>query len=116
MPVVPTPQELLFIMRRRAGLTQEEFGKQYGATQHQVTKWELGIIRIPSDILAVLEGSIRPTAAELLTILRRRRKENISDAAAKLGVSRQYLSEIETEKHPKHAKEYLKKYIKAVDI
>ncbi len=86
-----SPAEILFIWRFRKDLTAEEAAYYWGVNYSRYRAWEAGSkgysMRVPLGYA--------PTLREKLIILRRRAKLTQAQLAEKMGVSRQWLSQME---------------------
>jgi DNA-binding XRE family transcriptional regulator len=111
--IAPTLPELMFLARRRAGLTQRQYAKEIGMAQWKISRMETGVTAIPPELLNTLETTIKPTDSELLTLARRRNGEFQHEAAVKLGIERPYLVDVERKGRGGRAEQHLEKYLKS---
>ena len=87
-------KEKLFIARHRLGINQTRMAKYYGLTRHEISDMELGELKVSSKIKDISE--IELTKTEVCIILRRRANLNHTQLSGKMGVSRSWVSLMET--------------------
>lgn len=96
-----TDAERLVLWRRAGAMTREDAAEQLGVTLYRYRRWESGSETPSAPVRFMMRrGVARPTAYEAAFILRRRRGVTQAGLAKKLGVSRQWLGEMELGKVP----------------
>ncbi len=92
-----TLNEYLFIERHKLKINQTKMANKFGITRHQYSEIELGL-----KLIGVLPGwrnlitSFKLTNVEKCIILRRRANLNHTQLSGKMGVSRSWVSLMET--------------------
>ena len=86
--------EKLFIHRYRLNLNQTRMAGYLGLTRHRLSKLELGELKIPPKTFGI--SDIKLTKVEICIILRRRLGLNHTQLSGKMGVSRTWVSHMET--------------------
>lgn len=99
--------EILRVLRRRAGSTQEEVAARYGATQPMVSMWENDELPFPGLVNPINDLTI----SERCYLTRRRKGLTINRAAEMMDVS--HVTIINWERGNPENKEYLDKLNKS---
>ncbi len=86
--------EKFFIKRFRLNINQTEVADYFGLTRHEISKIELGQLGPPIPGLEF--KGIKLTRVEICIILRRREGLNHTQLSGKMGVSRTWVSHMET--------------------
>lgn len=81
-----TKGERLYIVRRRRGMSQEDFAARFGVSHDTLSKVEKGR-KLPPHAITVY-GRVAPTKGEQITILRRRLGLTIAELALHLDLSK----------------------------
>lgn len=94
--LVLTPQEKLRLWRKKNKLTQAELAKKLKVHQTSVSKMEKGLIPVSEGATSLMKGW-KPFVndGERASILRRRYKKTLTDAADAVGIHENQLSEME---------------------
>lgn len=95
-----TIPEKLFTHRRRNGLTQTDMANSVGLTLQRYNQIEKGHVEPTSLVRSRATGLGKLTMAEKCVILRRRAEYRIADVAHDLGVSKNWLGQMEKGKQP----------------
>jgi len=96
MKLVLTDPEKLRLWRKKNKMSQAELAAKLKVHQTSVSKMEKGLIPVNDSAQAIMKGW-KPdlNEGERASILRRRYKKTLSEAAAEVGIHENQLSEME---------------------
>lgn len=97
MTLILTPGERLLLLRRRLGLSQVERAECFGVTLYGYRAWEAGTKQPPARVVPKFD---KLHDYEACYVLRRRRGLALQDLATQLGMTSNWLCEIEHGRQP----------------
>jgi transcriptional regulator with XRE-family HTH domain len=108
MKLVLTDPEKLRLWRKKNKLSQAELATKLKVHQTSISKMEKGLIPVTDAVLGLMKGW-KPALndGERASILRRRYRKTLADAASAVGIHENQLSEMERGLRRPVADEYL---------